>query len=272
MVRGPASIGLLALLLASDAQAETSPPPCIVTRGDTRAAARIMDGETLLLDDGRRVRLIGALAPRAGDVGAKSGTWPPENETRAALATLAEGKPISLWYDRAREDRYGQVLAQVMVGTGPDATWLQGKLVERGLARAYGRPGTDACSEALGRLERVARESHRGLWANPAYQSREAHDEPGIVRTVGSFQVLVGMVHRVSRGQGGVYLSLAPRRGRAGTYPMAAVVPGNRNDLAGGFEPRALANRRVLVRGWVEFRRGPVIVIDSKGQLELLED
>jgi hypothetical protein len=26
----------------------------------------------------------------------------------------------------------------------------------------------------------------------------------------------------------------------------------------------------VLVRGWIEQRRGPVIVIDSKGQLELM--
>jgi endonuclease YncB( thermonuclease family) len=272
MARRLPSIGLLALLLASDAHAETSAPPCTVTRGDTRAVARIVDGETLLLDDGRRVRLIGALAPRAGDVGAEPGSWPPESETRATLATLAEGKSISLWHDRVREDRYGQVLAQVMVGIGADAAWLQGALVERGLSRAYGRPGVDACSEALGRIERDARESRRGLWANAAYQPRDADDETGIVRAVGHYQVLTGTVHRISRGQGGVYLSLAPRRGRSETYAVAAVVPGSRTDLTGGTDTRAFANRRVLLRGWVEFRRGPVIIVDSKGQLELVED
>jgi hypothetical protein len=27
----------------------------------------------------------------------------------------------------------------------------------------------------------------------------------------------------------------------------------------------------VLVRGWIEQRRGPVIVVDSKGQIELVD-
>jgi hypothetical protein len=75
-------------------------------------------------------------------------------------------------------------------------------------------------------------------------------------------------VRRVSRGPGEIYVSLAERLGRA--YPLAAVVAGNRSDLTGGVVPRALVGRRVLVRGWVEQRRGPVIVIDTKGQFELV--
>jgi hypothetical protein len=49
------------------------------------------------------------------------------------------------------------------------------------------------------------------------------------------------------------------------------VVAGNRSDLTGGIMPRALVGRRLLVRGWIEQRRGPVVVIDSKGQLELVD-
>ena len=138
--------------------------------------AEVRDGETLRLDDGRMLRLIGALAPRASDVGAPSGSWPPENEARAALAALVEGRTITLWHDATRRDRYGQILAQATIGSGADTVWLQGALVTRGMARAYGRPGMDTCTEALVRLERSARDGAIGLWSNAAYRVRDAGD------------------------------------------------------------------------------------------------
>ena len=256
---------LVALAFAqASGVAQAEAPPCALARGDTRAVARVIDGETLALDDGRRLRLSGALAPRAGDVGASPGSWPPENEARAALSALAEGRSVTLWRDTVQRDRYGQLLAQVTI----DGDWLQGVLVTRGFARAYARPGGDACAEVLTKLERQAREQGRGLWANAAYRVRVA-SRGDWVRAVGSYQIVSGTVRRASRGSGDVYLSLSAWRGR--TFPLAAVINAKRLDLAGGIAPRALVGRRVLVRGWIEQRRGPVIVIDSRGQLELAE-
>ena len=269
-MRWPTGLGVLvALLLAFPADAETpDAPPCAVERGEARAVAQVRDGETLRLDDGRMLRLIGALAPRASDVGAPAGSWSRENETRAALATLVEGRTITLWHDATRLDRHRQVLAQVTIGTEADAVWLQGALVTRSLARAYGRPGMDACSEALARLERRARDRGLGLWSNAAYRVRDADNGDELARATGAFHVVSGAVDRVSRGQGAVYVSLAPRGRRDGSYSFAAVVPARGTALIGGTAPRALQGRRVIVRGWIEQRRGPVIVIDSKGQFE----
>ncbi len=255
----PAVAALFSLASAACADA----PPCPLTRGESHAVARVLDGETLTLDDGRRLRLIGALAPRVGDVGAAAGGWSPENDARTALAALVEGRSITLWHDTVQRDRYGQVLAHATIGD----EWLQGVLVSRGHARAYGRPGVDACTEALAKLERNAREEGLGLWENAAYRVRVA-SRGDWVRAAGSYQVVSGTVHRVSRGSGEIFISLSPRRGRA--YPLAAVVTGNRSDLTGGVTPRALVGRRVLVRGWIEQRRGPVIVVDSKGQFEVV--
>jgi hypothetical protein len=155
------------------------------------------------------------------------------------------------------------VLAHVTLGS----EWLQGMLVVRGLARAYGRPGGDACIAALANLERQAREQGLELWANAAYRVRVvARGDWG--RALGSFHLTSGTVRRVSRGAGEVYVSLGVRRG--GAYPLAVVVAANRTDLTGGVAPRTLVGRGVLVRGWVEQRRGPVIVIDSMGQFELV--
>jgi endonuclease YncB( thermonuclease family) len=268
---------LVALLPTSRADAQTSAetpsaPPCTAERGEARAVAEVRDGETLRLDDGRMLRLIGALAPRAGDVGAPPGSWPPENEAHAALSALVEGRTITLWHDATRRDRYGQILAQATIGSGADTVWLQGALVTRGVARAYGRPGMDACTEELVRLERSARNGGLGLWSNAAYRVRDAADGDELLRATGSFRAVSGTVHRVSRGQGEVYVSLAPRGSRDGSYAFAAVVPSRGAALIGGSEPRALMDRRVIVRGWIEQRRGPVIVIDSKGMLELADE
>lgn len=256
------TIAVLALRVEA---ASAEPLPCPLAEGDTRAVARVIDGETLALDNGRQLRLIGALVPRASDVGAAAGSWPPENATRAALAALVEGRSVRLWHDTRRSDRYSQVLAHVMVGS----TWLQGTLVARGLARAYGRPGTDACAEALVRLERRARQDGLGLWGNAAYGVRAA-SRGDWQRALHTFQIVSATVRRVSRGSGDVYLTLGAWGRRA--YPLAAVVVAKRSDLTGGVAPRRLVGRRVLVRGWIEQRRGPVIVIDSKGQLELIDD
>jgi micrococcal nuclease len=245
-------------------------PPCPLTRGEERTVSRVHDGETLQLDDGRLLRLIGSLAPRAADVDAEPGTWPAEHETRKELAALAGGRTITLWHDTSRSDRYGRVLAHATVGTGPDAAWIQGVLVSRGLARAFGRPGVDACTEALVRHEGRAREAGLGLWSIAAYAVREADDDVALARAVGRFEIVRGTVRRVSRGQSELFVTLAASRGRGGEYPFAAIVPARGAVLLGGVDPRQLQGRRVLARGWIVQRRGPVIVIDSKGQLEVL--
>jgi hypothetical protein len=54
--------------------------------GATHTVTRVIDGETVALDDGSQLRLVGALAPRAIDVGAESGAWPLEGLPPASTA------------------------------------------------------------------------------------------------------------------------------------------------------------------------------------------
>ncbi len=66
-----AGLGALLLLSAQPAAAlEPREPACELHAGPTRAVVRVIDAETVLLDDGREVRLIGALAPRSPDMSA----------------------------------------------------------------------------------------------------------------------------------------------------------------------------------------------------------
>ena len=93
---------------------------------------RIADAETIVMDDGAEVRLIGALAPRSTSPGAAE--WPPERAAREALERLLLGRNVELKFGGRRSDRYGRLLAQVFVSDGPDKVWVQGRLLEQGLS------------------------------------------------------------------------------------------------------------------------------------------
>lgn len=84
--------------------------------------ARVIDGDTIVLADGTRVRYIGIDTPERGEVGYKEAT--------EANRKLVEDKKVRLEYDVNRTDRYGRTLAYVYV----NGTFVNAWLLENGLA------------------------------------------------------------------------------------------------------------------------------------------
>src|SRR6185369_1802614 len=128
---------------------ETRPSCTGLEPGPERTVTRIIDGETAALDDGTELRLIGALAPRAIDAGTEPGTWPAEIAAKEELRALLLGKSLELAFGGERNDRYGRLLAQAHVREGDNRRWVQGHLLEQGLARAYILADNRACADAL---------------------------------------------------------------------------------------------------------------------------
>jgi hypothetical protein len=110
--------------------------------------AGMVDGDTLHLDDGRRVRLPGIDAPESGR--------PFAAEAAAFASALLERAPFALVPPDAPADRYGRLLADVRVGDES----LSAALVSAGLAwvGSEGDPG-------LVRIQAAAVESRRGMHA-----------------------------------------------------------------------------------------------------------
>jgi endonuclease YncB( thermonuclease family) len=237
--------------------------------GLSRTVTKVIDGETVALDDGSELRLVGALAPRAIDVGAEPGTWPMEVAAREELDALLLGKSVVIAFGGARADRYGRQQAQVLVTEAGGRRWVQGYLLEQGLARAYTLAGNRACAEELLAAERAAREARRGLWAEAAYQVRDADRAGELRRYLATFQVAEGRISRVGQARGTIYLNFAGERGRALTVSL------RRGDAAllgaHARAPQTLEGARVRVRGWIEERRGPAIDLSAGGALEVLE-
>ena len=132
-----------------DAKAQEPCKPAAVGRG---TVASVRDGRTVLLTDGREVRLAAIEVV---------------DSARDALQSLVAGHDLQLTRLGSDQDRYGRVVAFVYVGDSQQS--IQEILVEQGQARVAARVGDKACADILLRSERVARADRRGLWADPNF-------------------------------------------------------------------------------------------------------
>ena len=263
-------LGLLVLAGLAVEQASAEMPQCKLESGPARGVVKVIDGETLELDDKSRVRLIGALAPQALDGGADEGAWPLAETAKSELQKLAGGKSVELGFGGRRSDRYGRLLAHVFVREGSERVWLQGEMLRRGQARAYGLPGNVACLPDLVLAEQQARQSGLGVWGHASYQVRPADRHWELLRFRSSYQLVEGKILERADVRGRIYLNFGENWREDFTI---TVQPANKRVFEdAGTNFASLKGRRVQVRGWIERRGGPLIEIHHPSQLEVLPD
>lgn len=138
---------------------------------------RVVDGDTIILSNGERVRLIGVDTPET-----KHPRKPVEyygKEASAFTKGMVEGKYVRLEYDWQERDKYGRLLAYVYL---LDGTFLNAEIIKQGYGHAFTRFPFKYL-EQFRQYEREAREDKRGLWAD---QSSEEGKEYTKERYVGS--------------------------------------------------------------------------------------
>lgn len=123
---------------------------------------RVVDGDTLVLAGGERVRVLGIDAPEAA-----RDARPAEcgaDEATAAARRLVEGRAVRLRADASQADRddFGRLLRYVETLDGED---LGLDLVAQGHARVFAPRGDVARQTSLERAEAQARERGAGAWA-----------------------------------------------------------------------------------------------------------
>jgi micrococcal nuclease len=126
--------------------------------GDIFLVTRAVDGDTIVLADKERVRLIGVDTPELHHP--RKPVQYFAVEAYRFTQSVAEGKKVRLEYDWQRRDRYGRLLAYVYL---PDGTFLNAELIRQGFGHAYTKYPFKYLDE-FRRLEREARETGRGLW------------------------------------------------------------------------------------------------------------
>ena len=136
---------------------------------------KVIDGDTIELENGERVRYIGIDTPET-----KHPSKPVEyygKEAAQANARLVEGKGVRLEFDVQRRDKYGRLLAYVYV----DTIFVNAWLVEQGYAQILTIPPNVKYQDKFLELQRMAREEGRGLWAKSPEEKLEKASEDTIV-------------------------------------------------------------------------------------------
>jgi micrococcal nuclease len=122
----------------------------------TATVSRVIDGDTITIDAGQRVRYIGIDTPEVYPQPEAFGM-----EAWQANRELVEGKNVRLERDVSETDRYGRLLRYVYVGD----LLVNAELVRLGLAEARAYPPDTKYQELLEQMEEEAREAGRGMWA-----------------------------------------------------------------------------------------------------------
>ena len=121
---------------------------------------RVVDGDTLLLEDGTRVRLLGVDAPEIAHENQPA--EPLGADAAEFMRRAVEGRQVRLEFDRERRDQYRRVLAYVWIGE----RCMNEELIRAGYSRAETRfRYSDAKKRRFRLVESEARRARAGIWA-----------------------------------------------------------------------------------------------------------
>ncbi len=133
---------------------------------------RAVDGDTLKLENGERVRLIGIDTPEMHEsdkLYKDSRRTGQDIRTIQALGrrayeftrNLIEGKRVRLEFDVEKHDKYGRLLAYVFL---LDGKFVNAEIVKQGYASLMTFPPNVKYADLFLKLYQEARENRRGLW------------------------------------------------------------------------------------------------------------
>ena len=121
---------------------------------------RMIDGDTIELENGEKVRYIGINTPESVDPRRKVECF--GKEAGAYNRDLVEGKKVRLVRDTSDRDTYRRLLRFVYL---EDGTFVNEVLVREGYAFVSPYPPDVTHQDIFRRAESEARNEQRGLWA-----------------------------------------------------------------------------------------------------------
>lgn len=195
--------------------------------GEPVRSRQVIDGDTLDLVDGRRVRLIGINAPEVGRNGEPS--EPYAQAARRELQRLVAGGELRLLIGEQERDRYGRALGHLFDDLGSN---VEARLLAQGLGFTVGMAPNTRLLECHLQYEQRARQRRLGVWQHPPVRRAEQVG-PG-------FQLIRGSISKVSRSREHIWLDL--------DGPLTLRLP---REMDGAEQLSRASGRVVEVRGWV---------------------
>ena len=221
----------------------------------------VYDGDTLLLRDERKVRIIGIDTPETRHHKQKAEAYGAK--AREALRELLNkfNYQILLLYDQQRLDKYSRTLAHVFL---PDGTNISSWLLQNGFAKTLLIPPNVKFAECYKQGEKTAQQYFRNIWGLKSHQLQSAATLEA--RTKG-FVRIEGKIKSVKKNKKNIVMELVSESER----PIQIKIRNNNLRYFEAINFNMLTEKRIIVSGMLKNKRGNrVIQISHSSQLEVL--
>jgi len=138
-----------------------------INKIEEAVAVKVIDGDTIVLDNGETVRYLGVDTPEVSVPVTPVECFGPEATERNKW--LVDGKRVKLVRDLKNKDKYGRLLRYVYV----DEQFINLELVRDGYARVLTVYPNVSHSREFAVVERQAEDSQHGLWSQEKCAGRK---------------------------------------------------------------------------------------------------
>lgn len=215
---------------------------------------RIFDGDTVMLADGRKIRLLGINTPEVQHK--NTSTQAGGEEAKRWLTDKLQQRKIRLELDVEKTDKYGRTLAHIITD---QKEHINLQLVAAGLAAVNIYPPNLRYVDELVKAQNQAEKNRLGIWRRPEYAARPADsisaaDHAGWMR-------LTGKVMTIRNSRKFVYLVFSDRFEARIERKWLSLFP----------DVNAYLGQQLEVRGWLnKYKRGFSMLIRHPSAIKRL--
>lgn len=225
---------------------------------------KVIDGDTVILANGSRLRYIGIDAPETWVREGEEFVYRPEPlgpEATEFNRALVEGKFVKVEFDVEPRDRYGRLLGYCFV----DGILVNEKLIKKGYATLYTFFPNTKYFQLLLEAQDYARKQKKGLWQGSRVISWQEAKE-----NIGKAQTVKGKVMNTYQSENVVVLNFNSkyRRGfQVVIFKTSLEFFRKKNINPVDF----YRGKTVKVAGLIRKYRGPQIIVSSPAEIQVIE-
>lgn len=132
-------------------------------QGERVKVTNVVDGDTVEIEDGRKVRYIGMDTPETVDPRRPVGCFGKQAKEENKI--LVEGKEVIMQKDVSDTDKYDRLLRYIYLPLdGGNAIFVNDYLIREGFAHVLTYPPDVKFNQRFLEAERDARDNQKGLW------------------------------------------------------------------------------------------------------------
>lgn len=227
---------------------------------ETAKVTHVYDGDTIKLNDGRKLRLIGINTPERGRDGRNDEPFYAEAKQQLQKILDKNNQQIKIAFGNDKRDRYKRYLAHIFTLDNKNITAM---LLKKGLGLTIAIPPNVQLLNCYQNAERKAKTSNLGIWELPQSSSI---DITSLNKTARGFHRVSGKIDRIGESRSSFWLNMNSKQGTK----FALRILKKNLSYFNKYHPKSLLNKKLIARGWIyEIKGKQRMSIHHPASLEL---